>query len=109
MIDDSPFHLKGSFPGPEDTPYQGGHFEVVSIIYKILLIPGLNFRFILGHHYPSDISVPTSEDEIHNQSVSSECFVCIRGNLSRHSERCLVPCPHFEIDFDLSPISTLLS
>ncbi|KAJ7599849.1 ubiquitin-conjugating enzyme/RWD-like protein [Mycena floridula] len=29
LIDDSPFHLKGSFPGPEDTPYQGGHFEVV--------------------------------------------------------------------------------
>lgn len=29
LIDSSPFHLKGSFPGPEDTPYQGGHFEVV--------------------------------------------------------------------------------
>lgn len=30
LIDESPFHLKGSFPGPEDTPYEGGHFEVVS-------------------------------------------------------------------------------
>jgi ubiquitin-conjugating enzyme (huntingtin interacting protein 2) len=29
-IDESPFHLKGSFPGPQDTPYEGGHFEVVS-------------------------------------------------------------------------------
>ena len=29
LIDESPFHLKGSFPGPEDTPYEGGHFEVV--------------------------------------------------------------------------------
>jgi ubiquitin-protein ligase len=32
LIDDSPFHLKGSFPGPSETPYEGGHFEVVSLI-----------------------------------------------------------------------------
>jgi ubiquitin-protein ligase len=30
LIDNSPFHLKGSFPGPKDTPYEGGTFEVVS-------------------------------------------------------------------------------
>jgi len=30
LVDNSPFHLKGSFKGPEDTPYQGGHFDVVS-------------------------------------------------------------------------------
>lgn len=30
LVDSSPFHLRGSFPGPEDTPYEGGHFEVVS-------------------------------------------------------------------------------
>lgn len=30
LIDNSPFHLKGSFSGPEGTPYEGGHFEVVS-------------------------------------------------------------------------------
>lgn len=30
LIDESPFHLKGSFPGPDGTPYEGGHFEVVS-------------------------------------------------------------------------------
>ena len=29
LIDNSPFHLRGSFEGPQDTPYQGGHFEVV--------------------------------------------------------------------------------
>lgn len=28
LIDNSPFHLRGSFNGPEDTPYEGGHFEV---------------------------------------------------------------------------------
>lgn len=31
LIDESPFHLKGSFPGPQDTPYEGGHFEVVRL------------------------------------------------------------------------------
>jgi ubiquitin-conjugating enzyme (huntingtin interacting protein 2) len=30
LIDDSPFHLKGTFPGPEETPYEGGRFDVVS-------------------------------------------------------------------------------
>ena len=27
LIDKSSFHLKGSFPGPQDTRYEGGHFE----------------------------------------------------------------------------------
>lgn len=34
LIDESPFHLKGSFPGPQDTPYEGGHFEVVSTVHQ---------------------------------------------------------------------------
>ncbi|WVQ85488.1 hypothetical protein IAT38_007653 [Cryptococcus sp. DSM 104549] len=28
MIDESPFHLVGAFPGPPDTPYEGGYYEV---------------------------------------------------------------------------------
>lgn len=32
LIDNSPFHLKGSFQGPEGTPYEGGRFDVVSLI-----------------------------------------------------------------------------
>ena len=31
LIDSSPFHLKGSFRGPEGTPYEGGRFDVVSL------------------------------------------------------------------------------
>lgn len=35
MIDDNPFHLKGTFFGPEETPYEGGKFDVVSLIETI--------------------------------------------------------------------------
>lgn len=31
LIDNSPFHLKGSFDGPEGTPYEGGRYEVVCL------------------------------------------------------------------------------
>ncbi len=36
LVDENPFHLIGSFPGPEDTPYQGGHFQVVSRLNAII-------------------------------------------------------------------------
>ena len=29
LVNDSPFHLIGAFDGPEDTPYEGGRFQVV--------------------------------------------------------------------------------
>ena len=29
QMNDSPFHLRGSFQGPQDSPYEGGTFEVV--------------------------------------------------------------------------------
>ena len=32
LIDNSPFHLRGSFDGPQDTPYDGGHFAVVRLL-----------------------------------------------------------------------------
>lgn len=32
LVDNSPFHLIGSFDGPEGTPYEGGHFQVVRIL-----------------------------------------------------------------------------
>ena len=39
LIDESPFHLKGSFPGPQETPYEGGHFEVVRYRLVFLYLP----------------------------------------------------------------------
>jgi hypothetical protein len=35
-VDTSPFHLKGSFEGPDGTPYEGGHYEVVSTEHSSL-------------------------------------------------------------------------
>lgn len=32
LVDSSPFHLKGHFPGPEGTPYENGTFEV-DVVY----------------------------------------------------------------------------
>jgi ubiquitin-conjugating enzyme (huntingtin interacting protein 2) len=29
LVDENPFHLTGSFPGPEGSPYEGGTFQVV--------------------------------------------------------------------------------
>jgi hypothetical protein len=46
LVDESPFHLKGTFPGPEETPYEGGIFDVVRLISSsfsvrvMLTIPG---------------------------------------------------------------------
>ncbi|KAH9987085.1 ubiquitin-conjugating enzyme/RWD-like protein [Russula vinacea] len=37
LIDNSPFHLRGSFDGPQDTPYEGGHFaiDIMKFITKV--------------------------------------------------------------------------
>ena len=29
LVDNSPYHLIGAFDGPEGTPYEGGHYQVV--------------------------------------------------------------------------------
>jgi ubiquitin-protein ligase len=29
LVDESPFHLIGTFPGPDGSPYAGGTFDVV--------------------------------------------------------------------------------
>jgi hypothetical protein len=35
LIDNSPFHLRGSFDGPQDTPYEGGHFAIVRLPHHL--------------------------------------------------------------------------
>ena len=38
VMDDSPFHVRGFFQGPQDSPYEGGTFELVSS--TIFFLPG---------------------------------------------------------------------
>ncbi|KAA1472248.1 hypothetical protein DENSPDRAFT_838463 [Dentipellis sp. KUC8613] len=53
LIDNSPFHLKGSFPGPEDTPYQGGHFEVDIQIPPTYPFQPPKMKFITKVYHPN--------------------------------------------------------
>ncbi|KAI6017410.1 ubiquitin-conjugating enzyme/RWD-like protein [Pisolithus microcarpus] len=46
LIDSSPFHLKGSFPGPKDTPYDGGVFEVDIVIPESYPFQPVKMKFI---------------------------------------------------------------
>lgn len=103
LIDNSPFHLRGSFPGPEDTPYQGGHFEVVC--KRIVQAPRISgsslISLSLGHCNPRCISFSTSQDEIHHQSIPPKRFVCIWRHLFRYSQRRLVSCSYAQVHSDL--------
>ncbi|KAJ3931053.1 MAG: ubiquitin-conjugating enzyme/RWD-like protein [Lentinula lateritia] len=53
LIDNSPFHLRGSFPGPEDTPYQGGHFEVDIIIPDSYPFQPVKMKFLTKVYHPN--------------------------------------------------------
>ena len=53
LVDDSPFHLIGSFDGPEGTPYEGGRFQVVR-----LLLPSLPTTPSLHVQRNQDIVIP---------------------------------------------------
>ncbi|KAJ7752553.1 ubiquitin-conjugating enzyme/RWD-like protein [Mycena metata] len=53
LVDSSPFHLKGSFPGPEDTPYQGGLFEVDIVIPDSYPFQPVKMKFITKVYHPN--------------------------------------------------------
>ncbi|KAI4522253.1 hypothetical protein K525DRAFT_223418, partial [Schizophyllum commune Loenen D] len=53
LIDESPFHLKGSFPGPEGTPYEGGHFEVDIRIPETYPFQPVKMKFITKVYHPN--------------------------------------------------------
>ncbi|KAI0783474.1 ubiquitin-conjugating enzyme/RWD-like protein [Abortiporus biennis] len=52
LIDNSPFHLKGSFTGPEGTPYEGGHFEDIVIPESYPFQP-VKMKFITKVYHPN--------------------------------------------------------
>ncbi|KAF8148217.1 ubiquitin-conjugating enzyme/RWD-like protein [Crassisporium funariophilum] len=53
LIDESPFHLKGSFPGPQGTPYEGGYFEVDIIIPESYPFQPVKMKFITKVYHPN--------------------------------------------------------
>jgi len=53
LIDESPFHLKGSFPGPQETPYEGGHFEVDIVIPESYPFQPVKMKFITKVYHPN--------------------------------------------------------
>ncbi|EIW81534.1 hypothetical protein CONPUDRAFT_165646 [Coniophora puteana RWD-64-598 SS2] len=53
LIGDSPFHLKGSFPGPSGTPYEGGHFEVDIAIPESYPFQPVKMKFITKVYHPN--------------------------------------------------------
>ncbi|KAI0927639.1 hypothetical protein AcV5_008121 [Taiwanofungus camphoratus] len=59
LVDNSPYHLIGAFDGPEGTPYEGGHFQVVRGIHPSSRVR--SFVPLSAHlHFSQDIVIPDS-------------------------------------------------
>jgi len=53
LVGDSPFHLKGSFPGPQGTPYEGGTFDVDIVIPDSYPFQPVKMKFITKVYHPN--------------------------------------------------------
>jgi len=53
LIGNSPFHLLGSFKGPEGTPYEGGHYEVDIVIPDSYPFQPVKMKFITKVYHPN--------------------------------------------------------
>ncbi|KAF9448775.1 hypothetical protein P691DRAFT_800272 [Macrolepiota fuliginosa MF-IS2] len=53
LVGDSPFHLKGSFPGPQETPYEGGNFDVDIVIPDSYPFQPVKMKFITKVYHPN--------------------------------------------------------
>ncbi|WVO13390.1 hypothetical protein L204_101005 [Cryptococcus depauperatus] len=53
MIDENPFHLIGAFPGPPDTPYEGGYYEVDIQIPEAYPFQPVKMKFITKVYHPN--------------------------------------------------------
>ncbi|KAI0686998.1 ubiquitin-conjugating enzyme/RWD-like protein [Earliella scabrosa] len=53
LVDDNPFHLIGAFDGPEDTPYQGGRFQVDIVIPDNYPFQPVKMKFITKVYHPN--------------------------------------------------------
>jgi len=57
LVDNSPFHLKGTFQGPEDTPYEGGRFDVDIVIPEAYPFQPVKMKFLTKVYHPNISSV----------------------------------------------------
>jgi len=57
LIENSPFHLKGTFQGPEDTPYEGGRFDIDIVIPEAYPFQPVKMIFITKVYHPNVSSV----------------------------------------------------
>ncbi|CDO72271.1 hypothetical protein BN946_scf184970.g123 [Trametes cinnabarina] len=53
LVDDNPFHLIGAFDGPEDTPYEGGRFQVDIVIPDNYPFQPVKMKFITKVYHPN--------------------------------------------------------
>jgi len=53
LIDNSPFHLKGTFQGPEGTPYEGGRFDVDIVVPETFAFHPFKVKFITRVYHPN--------------------------------------------------------
>lgn len=53
LVDSSPFHLKGCFPGPEGTPYENGIFEVDVAYPEWYPYAPMQVKFITRVYHPN--------------------------------------------------------
>jgi len=52
-VEDSAFHLKGGFDGPEGTPYEGGRYEVDIVIPPSYPFQPVKMKFITKIYHPN--------------------------------------------------------
>jgi hypothetical protein len=71
--------------------------------FATLMIP------TIGHRHSRFIPISARQNEVHYQSISSECLFCVRRHMSRHPKRCLVSCTHLEVDVNITTEPTVLS
>ncbi|WFD37473.1 E2 ubiquitin-conjugating enzyme [Malassezia japonica] len=53
MVDESPFHLIGTFPGPESSPFEKGLFQVDILVPEGYPFQPLKMRFISKVYHPN--------------------------------------------------------
>lgn len=53
LVDNSPYHLIGSFDGPEGTPYEGGHYKVDIVIPESYPFQPVKMKFITKVYHPN--------------------------------------------------------